>query len=362
MKVLLAAGGTAGHIVPALALADALASLDGELRVTVLGTSRGLETRLVRAAGYPLELIPAVPLPRRPGRDLAAVPLQLVAAVRAAGRVLEVVAPDVVVGFGGYAALPTYLAACRRRVPIVVHEANAQPGLANRIGARCTRRVAASFPGTPLPHAVLTGLPIRRAVADLARDERRQAAREHFGLAPQAPVLLVFGGSQGARSLNRAVTSAAPALADAGAQVLLAAGSGKAGEVVEELDGHPEGWVVLDYIESMQQAYAAADLALCRSGANTVAELAAVGLPAAYVPLAIGNGEQRKNAAPVVAAGGGLLVADAELGPGWITGTLVPLLADTHRLAAMGAAARQTGRPDADTALARMVLAAGHGG
>jgi UDP-N-acetylglucosamine--N-acetylmuramyl-(pentapeptide) pyrophosphoryl-undecaprenol N-acetylglucosamine transferase len=359
MHVVVAGGGTAGHVTPALALAEALCRLERRIAVTALGSARGLEARLLPAAGYPLEVIEPVPLPRRPGRELLVLPSRLAGAVRQAGRVLDRLDADVVVGFGGYVALPAYLAARRRRVPIVVHEANARPGLANRIGARCSTHVAVSFPDTPLPHATLTGLPIRRAVADLDRGALRPAAREHFGLARDAPVLLVTGGSQGARSLNRAVTDAAPALLAAGVQVLHAAGVRNVDEVRAALPAPAPGWVVLPYVEQMERAYAAADLVLCRAGANTVTELAATGLPAGYVPLPIGNGEQALNAVPVVNAGGGVLVTDAKLDADWIAATLLPLLADPDRLARMGAAARQVGRPDADVALARMVLAAG---
>jgi UDP-N-acetylglucosamine--N-acetylmuramyl-(pentapeptide) pyrophosphoryl-undecaprenol N-acetylglucosamine transferase len=362
VRVLLAGGGTTGHIAPALATADALRRIDPQVAVTALGTARGLETRLVPAAGYPLELIPPVPLPRRLQAALLAVPARLAGAVRAAGRVLERTGADVVVGFGGYVALPAYLAALRRRVPIVVHEANARPGLANRLGARCTSHVAVSFAGTPLPHAIVTGLPIRRSVADLDRVAGRSSARAAFALSQDRPVLLVTGGSQGARSLNRAVAGAAPRLLDAGVQVLQAAGAHNVDDVRSALPEKRPGWVVLSYVDEMEQAYAAADLALCRAGANTVTEMAAVGLPAVYVPLPIGNGEQRRNAAPVVRAGGGLLVADADLSADAVADTVLALTADPRRLAAMSTAARRAGHPDADVALARMALAAARRG
>lgn len=355
MNVVLAGGGTAGHIEPALALADALTAYDESVTVTMLGTQRGLEGRLVPARGYQLDLIPAVPLPRKPSADLLKVPVRLLSAVRSAGRHLDTRQADVVVGFGGYVSLPAYLAARRRRIPVVVHEGNSTPGLANRIGARFAARVAVTYDEGSLPGAVQTGMPIRRAIADLDRVSLRASARAEFGLDQDRPTLLVFGGSQGARHINEAVTGAANALAAAGAQVLHAAGAANIDVVRSAVADQPH-YIALPYIDRMQLAYAAADLALCRSGAMTYAELTAVGLPAVYVPLPIGNGEQRRNAAPAIAAGGALLVADEDLDAAWVHAHVIPLLGDHDRLVAMATAAQGLGRPDADKALMELVL------
>jgi len=354
VHVVLAGGGTAGHIEPALATADALCRIAPETVVTALGTGRGLETTLVPARGYALALVPAVPLPRRPTPDLLRLPIRLRGAVRRAGEVLDRVEADVVVGFGGYVSVPAYLAARRRGTPIVVHEANARPGLANRVGARLTTYVATASAAVPLPHAQPIGIPLRPAIATLDRGAQRAKARAHFGLDADRPTLLVFGGSQGARALNLAVAEAAGRLAAAGIQVLHAAGPKNVVTVPEAGGGPP--YVVVPYLEQMDLGYAAADLALCRAGAMTCAELAAVGLPAAYVPLPHGNGEQRLNAEPVVAAGGGLLVDNARFDADWIAGTLVPVLTDPGRLAAMSVAAAALGHRDADVTLARLVL------
>jgi UDP-N-acetylglucosamine--N-acetylmuramyl-(pentapeptide) pyrophosphoryl-undecaprenol N-acetylglucosamine transferase len=169
MRILLAGGGTAGHTSPLLATADALRRLDADVEITCLGTARGLETTVVPAAGYPLELVPPVPLPRRPGADLLRVPGRLRAAVRATYDVMDRVRPDVVVGYGGYVSVPAYLAARRRRVPVVVHEQNALPGLGNKVGARVAARVCTSFPDTPLRGAEYVGLPLRRMISTLDR-------------------------------------------------------------------------------------------------------------------------------------------------------------------------------------------------
>ena len=354
MHVVLAGGGTAGHVEPALALADALRRLDPAVGITALGTKTGLEARLVPERGYDLATVPRVPLPRRPTLDLLRLPAAVAGAVRETRAHLERVGADVVVGFGGYVALPAYLAARRRGTPIVVHEANARAGLANRVGARLTPHVAAAVEGTGLRGARVLGIPLRQAVSTLDRSASRAQARALFGLG-DGPVLLVTGGSQGAQRVNAAVAGAADALLAAGVQVLHVAGSKNAAGVRAGVPADPR-YVVVAYADRMDLAYAAADLALCRAGALTCAELSAVGLPAVYVPLPIGNGEQALNARPVVDAGGGLLVADADLDAAYVRGTVLPLLLDAARLDVMGRAASGHGSRDADVALARLVL------
>jgi UDP-N-acetylglucosamine--N-acetylmuramyl-(pentapeptide) pyrophosphoryl-undecaprenol N-acetylglucosamine transferase len=363
MHVLLAGGGTAGHVEPALAVADALRRTDPDVEVTALGTERGIETRLVPERGYRLALIPAVPLPRSLDPRLLRLPARLAGAVRATGKVIDETRPDVVVGFGGYVSVPAYIAARRRRVPIVVHEANARPGLANRIGARLTAYVATGTPNSSLPHATYVGIPLRPSIAQLDRAAGRTAARQEFGLDPDAPTVFVFGGSQGARHLNDVMVAAAKDLNAAGVQVLHATGPSHLAAVqgaLPELDPAVP-YIAEPYVNRMELGYAAADIAICRAGAMTCAELAATGLPAMYVPLPHGNGEQALNAAPVVDAGGGLLVADAAFTPDVVRARVLPLAVDADRLSTMSAAASRFGRRDADEKLAEMVRhAAGH--
>jgi UDP-N-acetylglucosamine--N-acetylmuramyl-(pentapeptide) pyrophosphoryl-undecaprenol N-acetylglucosamine transferase len=346
-----------------MAVADALSALDPRVRITALGTARGLETRLVPERGYHLELITPVPLPRKPSGDLARLPPRVWRAVRETRAVLDLVDADVVVGFGGYVALPAYLAArgvpglrrSRRRIPVVIHEANARAGIANRVGARTADRILAAVPDSGLRRAEVVGVPVRAAITALDRAALRAEARAHFGFADDARVLLVFGGSQGAVSLNRAVSGAAGELAAAGVSVLHAHGPKNTLELRTPEHGDPP-YVAVPYLDRMDLAYSAADMAICRSGAMTVAEVSAVGLPAIYVPLPIGNGEQRLNALPVVNAGGGMLVTDADLTPGLVAQQVAGLLTDAPRLAAMTAAAARVGHRDAAQQVAQAAL------
>ena len=279
-------------------------------------------------------------------------PSRLLAARRAALDVVDRVGPDVICGFGGFVSVPAYLAARKRDIPLVVHEGNTIPGVANKLGARFTDHVATSFPDTDLRHASYLGLPIRRMIATLDRPARRAEALATWGLRPDLPVLLVTGGSQGAGSLNRAVLGAAPAFAEAGVQVLHV--TGPAHETAAPETGVP--YVTVGFVDRMDLAYSAADAVLCRSGSNTVTEVSGVGLPAVFVPLPIGNGEQALNARAVVEAGGALIVDDADLTSAWVADHVVALLTDPARLRAMGEAASDLIPLDADEKLARMIL------
>lgn len=358
-SVVLAGGGTGGHIFPLLAFADCLRRHDPQIRITCLGTPRGLENELIPPRGYDLRQVPAHQLPRSVNVDLMRTPDRMWRAARAAGSVLDEVGAQVVVGFGGYVAVPAYLAAWRRELPSVIHEVNVPPGVANRLAMKLTPHVAVGFPHQreqvkSLREARVVGVPLRRSIATLDRAARRAEARAHFGLRPDAPVLFVFGASQGARSINLAMAGAAKALTAAGVQVLHIIGARN--EDVEIPSGLPMPYVTVKFLDEMELGYAAADLVLSRSGAMTCAELAAVGLPAVYVPYPHSNQEQRRNALPVVEAGGGLLVPDDQLSPEWIEQQALPLLRDPQRLAAMGAAAAGYGRRDGDEALREYIL------
>jgi UDP-N-acetylglucosamine--N-acetylmuramyl-(pentapeptide) pyrophosphoryl-undecaprenol N-acetylglucosamine transferase len=350
--VVLAAGGTAGHISPALNLADALRIEEPGIQITVIGSERGLEQELVPARGYRLITVPAVAMPRRLSSELIAVGPRVRRATKLTAQHLRDLEADVVVGFGGYASLPAYFAARRVRCSLVIHEGNAKPGLANRVGARFTKdiyvSVKGSLPGTPL------GLPLDASIAGLDRAAVRASARAAFGLHSEGPVLLAFGGSQGAQRINEALAQALPQLLEAGIQVLHAYGARNPEPAAAE------GYVALPYIERMDLAYAASDLGLARAGGMTVAEVAAVGLPTVFVPLPIGNGEQRLNALGVVQAGGGLLVDNDLLTGPWLVEEVRALILDTDRLDSMGQAAARVGVRDSSQRLAVEVLRIAH--
>ncbi|WP_091234620.1 glycosyltransferase [Microbacterium sp. 3J1] len=335
---LLAGGGTAGHVNPLLAVADALRARDDEASVLVLGTAEGLESRLVPARGYELLLVDKVPFPRRPNRQALGFPQRLRRAVAQVRTHIREHAVDVVVGFGGYASAPAYMAARREGVPFIVHEANARPGLANVLGARRAASVGVAFDGTPLRRAEVVGMPLRSEVIGLDRAATRAEAAAHFGLDPARPVLLVFGGSLGAQRLNEAFSDSWSDVLDAGWQLLHVTG-----ERSELEDPQVEGYALRRYVDRMDLAFAVADVVVCRSGAATVSEVSALGIPALYVPYSVGNGEQRLNAASAVAAGAAQLLDDATFDGDAVRRIVVPLLNDRPRLDAMAAAAERVG-------------------
>lgn len=341
MRILLAGGGTAGHVNPMLATAARLRERHPDAELTILGTAEGLERELVPRAGLELVTIEKLPFPRRPDGAALRFPgrwRRAVAQVRALIRERRI---DVVVGFGGYAAAPAYRAARLEGVPIAVHEANAKPGLANVLGARWTEHVGLSYRTTRM-RGTFVGMPLRAEITGLDRAALRAQARAELGLDAERPTLLVTGGSQGARSLNRAIVAGAQDIVDAGWQVLHLSGGRQTDFEPAEVDHY----VAIEYLDRMHLALAAADLVVCRAGSLTVSELMAVGLPAVYVPLPYGNGEQGLNAADQVASGGALLVPDAEFTAEWVRTRLVPLLRDEGRVARMAAASAGAGVAD----------------
>ena len=239
---------------------------------------------------------------------------------------------------------------------MVIHEANARPGIANRVGARFASVVATAFPDTPLRGARTVGMPMRREIATLDRAAERQAARAALGLDPDLPTVVVTGGSSGAQSLNRTVAAIAGEVAQHGYQLLHVTGRAKEVRTPDgELLRAPH-YVQTEYVDGMEKVYAAADLLVARAGAATVCEVAAVGLPAVFVPLPIGNGEQALNARSLVAAGGAEIVRDAEFTAAFYRETVVPLVTDAQRLDRMAHASAGHGVRDAAQVMARLTL------
>ncbi|MGO4300506.1 UDP-N-acetylglucosamine--N-acetylmuramyl-(pentapeptide) pyrophosphoryl-undecaprenol N-acetylglucosamine transferase [Leifsonia sp. RAF41] len=352
-RYLLAGGGTAGHVNPLLAVADRLRRDDVDAEVLVLGTAEGLEARLVPQRGYELATIPKLPFPRRPNGAALRFPGEYRRSIQTVRDLVRTRGIDAVVGFGGYAAAPAYSAARKEGVPLVLHEANARPGLANRLGARYTPWVGVAFEGTPLPHATFVGMPLRVEIEELDRAAARPEAAAEFGLAADRPTLLVTGGSLGARRINETIAARAAELTAAGWQVLhIQGGRG------ELSDPGIDGYRLLDYCDRMDLALAIADFSVARAGAATVSEFAALGLPAVYVPFPIGNGEQRYNAAGVIRAGGGLLVDDAAFDPSWVDASLLPLLSDRAAVDDMGRRAASAGVRDGSDRMVALVRSA----
>lgn len=347
---LLAGGGTAGHVNPLLALAEFIKETEPESKVLVLGTAEGLEARLVPARGFELITIERLPFPRKPSAYALKFPVKFSRAVKQTRELIRNRKVDVVVGFGGYASTPAYSAAKKEKVPYVIHEANAKPGLANIFGARGATAVAVTFAGTPIRDAQVTGMPLRKEITQLNRAELQQPARSHFGLDPSKATLLITGGSLGARAINEALSAAAEEFIAANIQVLHIWGG-----LTKVRDPGVAGYKVIEYCDRMDLAFAASTLIVSRAGSTAVSEIAGLAIPAVFVPYRSGNGEQRKNANDIVVSGGALLREDAELTSEWITETLIPLLHNTAELDKMSRLAKTVGTLDGTSRLFNLI-------
>ena len=366
---LVAGGGTGGHLVPALAVARALAATEGPDSVELVGARRGLDAELLAGAGVPTTLLPGRGIARRVDvRSLAAnvgAVLGLVAAVLAALVVVARRRPAVVVAMGGYACLPTACAAALLRVPVVLVNVDAVPGAANRLVGRFARAAAVAFEGTPLARAVVTGAPVRDDIVRAAAPDvgARRAARLSLGLPEDRVVVAAIGGSLGARRINEAVMALArrwaarPDVAifhvvgrrDAAWAARAAGGDAGAGAL---------RYVQVPYEQQMALFYQCADVVVARAGANTVAELAVVGVPAILVPLpGAPDDHQSANARVLEAAGAAVVVPDSACDGARLAQEIDSLCAQPGRLSAMAAAARTVGRPHAVEAVASLARA-----
>jgi UDP-N-acetylglucosamine--N-acetylmuramyl-(pentapeptide) pyrophosphoryl-undecaprenol N-acetylglucosamine transferase len=350
-RFLLAGGGTGGHVNPLLALGELLR--DQKHEVLALGTTEGLESRLVPNRGFELITIPRLPLPRKLSLASLNFPFRLLSASLQVVKIIRSRKIDCVVGFGGYASAPAYLAAWITRTTLVVHEANALAGFANKLGARLTNWVAVTFPNSNLQGARVTGMPIRGEIVASVSGYDQQQARVELGLDPMLPTLLVTGGSLGAKSINDSIAASLGQLNAAGIQVLHIVGDRANLEDLSEA-----GYRRMAYCKAMDVAISASDFAVSRAGASTVSEFAATGLPALYIPYPIGNGEQRLNAASIVKAGGGLFIEDAEFNAEYISSTLIPLISHKKGLLKMSKAAKSEAIIDATQRLSDFVLEA----
>jgi len=351
--IALAAGGTAGHIEPAIACAKAIKELDNNAEVFVVGTSKGLERNIVPQRGLELALIPATPLPRNISLGTLSLPFRLLAAKRIAQQLLVDRKVDCVVGFGAYVSLPVYLAAKKLKIPVIIHEGNKKAGLANRVGSKFAQEIFQMFPNS-IKGAKTIGMPLRTEISNLNKESARNTARVSFGLDPNKQTLLVFGGSQGASSINKAIVESLQELQSSNIQVLHSIGSKNTIDERTKLFSfyHP-----VSYIEKMELAYAAADLVISRAGAMTIAEQTVLAMPAIYVPFASGNGEQSLNVSELVKDGGAIVISDAELSPALLVRQVKDLFANPAKLSQISQAAGRHGLRDADKKVAQSALA-----
>ncbi len=351
MKFVLAAGGSAGHVYPAINTARAILDLDPSAEVTIMGTDRGLDSTLVPPTGLALELLPSAPFPRKFNGQAIAFTPKFIASIYLARKFMKDNRADVVIGFGGYASAPAYLAAKSLGLCVIVHEANSTAGLANKLGARLTSNVAAMFDGV-IPGARIIGMPLSEDIVNLDRYHNRIMAREFFNLPENGPVLLVFGGSQGAQSINSAIAAALPTLLAAGVSVVHSVGAANPRCGSEVKDGSGARYLPVPFIHRMDFAYSAADLVVARAGAMSVAEIATVGIPAVFVPLPIGNGEQKRNARKLIESGAAVEFQNSDFSPEMIVSEILPLITNSQTLAQMEAVMKEVNSPNAAKELA----------
>jgi UDP-N-acetylglucosamine--N-acetylmuramyl-(pentapeptide) pyrophosphoryl-undecaprenol N-acetylglucosamine transferase len=366
VRVLIAGGGTAGHVFPALALARCLSAHGAE--VAFVGTDRGLEAKLVPAAGFPFTAVEARPFVRNVSLAAARAPISAIRSIRRCRPLVQGV--DVVVGVGGYASGPAVLAAARARRPVVLHEQNAVPGLANRVLSRVARRIALSFPEAEslLPRSarrrvVVTGNPVRAEVAAVRerRTELAGEARRELELAEGRRTVVILGGSQGAVHLDRAALGAIERLSHRqDLQFLLLTGPAHHAMVSDHLPGR--GSLIaraIPFLDRMELAYTLADLVVSRAGATTIAELAICGIPSVLVPYPYATGRhQEANARAIERAGAATILMDEDLTASTLADRISGLVDDTERLTSMARAAERWSRPEAAEELARVIRGA----
>jgi UDP-N-acetylglucosamine--N-acetylmuramyl-(pentapeptide) pyrophosphoryl-undecaprenol N-acetylglucosamine transferase len=351
MRAILAGGGTGGHVIPALAIANELKKSYGA-EVLFIGTARGIENRLVPAAGYPLKLVRVGALKNVNLMTRAKTAFDLPRAVWDAGRMLNEFAPDVVIGVGGYASGPAMLAAVVKHIPTLAFEPNVVPGFANRVVARFVSAAAVHFEETAkyFRHAEVTGVPVRQAFFEIAATDLN---KKREGVL----TVLVFGGSQGAHAINEAMIRCLPELQRQapGIHIIHQTGERDYNDALAAYKSLGESAEVFNFIEDMPSAFALADLLVCRSGASTVAEITAAGKPAIFVPFPrAADDHQRVNAEALARSGAAVVVEELKLDGVWLAETIAALLGDPLRLRAMSEAARGLAHPHAARDIAAM--------
>lgn len=352
MRVIIAGGGTGGHVIPALAIARQLKK-QFSAEVLFIGTARGIETRLVPQAGFPLELIQVGALKNVSLMTRVKTMFDLPRAIAASSRMITDFDPEVVIGVGGYASGPAMVAAIRRHLPTLAFEPNVVPGFANRMIARWVSAAAVHFEETCryFPHCRVTGVPVREAFFNIPAADRATTG----GI----PTLLVFGGSQGARAINQAMIESLPGLSAKipGVHVIHQTGQRDYDRVLAAYQRSGISGEVHKFIDDMPATFGRADLLVCRSGASTVAEIAAAGKPAIFVPFpAAADDHQNVNARALERAGAAVVVEESNLGAAYLVDTIAALIGDGGRLRSMSSAAQSLAHPKAVEEIAEMVL------
>lgn len=346
MRAIVAGGGTGGHVIPALAIANQLRK-DYDAECLFIGTARGIENRLVPAAGYPLQLVRVGALKNVRLTTRLKTAFDLPRALWDAGRMLNEFAPDVVIGVGGYASGPAMLSAVVKHIPTLAFEPNVVPGFANRLVARFVSGAAVHFKETAkyFRHGEVTGVPVRQAF---------------FEIPPKrggTPTVLVFGGSQGAHAINQAMIRCLPVLRREAAEIHIIHQTGERdyNDALAAYKPLGDAAEVFKFIEDMPGAFAQADLVVCRSGASTVAEIAAAGKPAVFVPFPrAADDHQRVNAEALAKDGAAVVVEESKLEGVWLAETIAALLQDSRRLQQMSHAAKELAHPNAAREIAAM--------
>ncbi len=359
MKVILTGGGTGGHLFPALAIAESLRKRDPRVELLFLGSQRGLEATAVPQADLPFEGLPAMPLPRRFSPRLFRAGIADFRAVLAARAALRRFRPDVIFATGGFASAPVLAAAWMEKTPVLLHEQNAVPGLTNRIASRFAREVHLTFSASRRyfprrDNLRLSGMPLREGIVGGSRNK----ALRLFRLEEGRTTILVFGGSQGAHHINEAILDALPRFANQrGIQFILQAGQKDYAWMLERCRAIPVRTWVRPFIQNMGEAYAIADLVVCRAGALTLAELHATGKPAILVPYPYATADhQTQNAEGSVEAGAAVMIPDAQLDGPALASRILDLIEDRRELRRMSIQAMRLARPDAADRIVRAIL------
>ena len=356
LRLVFAGGGTGGHLYPALAIADELRRRHPNALITFAGAAGRIESRVVPAAGYPFVALRVSGFPRRPGLAMLAFPVRLALALAQSLALILRAKPDVVVGTGGFASGPVVAVAQAFRCRTLLQEQNSVPGVTTRLLARHADEVHVTYPGSAgflrrREHVRVSGNPTRRAMGSVARD----AAAAYFNLDPSKRTLLIFGGSRGASSINRAIAPGVPALAGDGVQIVWQTGEEEFDRLREAGGPTPAGVRMYPYIDNMEYAYAACDLAVCRAGATSLAELTLTGVPSILIPYPYAAADhQTGNARSMEAAGASLCMSDRDAAERLLP-EIRALLGDRARLGAMREAARRLARPGAAETIADAV-------